>query len=100
MKKTKSQIFAEKQQELPDSELIELADKEISKLAKTGGRSHTMCVPPKVTDTDMLLSELLRRFKELSNAINNMSEAGKAGAEAGEKLKNKIKSINGGGNYD
>ena len=52
---------------MPDSELIELAEKQISKLAETGGRSHKMCVPPEITDTDMILSELLRRYKELSS---------------------------------
>ena len=62
--KNRTEIFKEKQQAMSDSELIELVQKEISKLAKTGGKSHTMCVPPMITDTDMLLSEMVRRFKE------------------------------------
>ena len=38
-------------------------------LASTYGKSHRMTIPPMVTDTDMLLSELIKRFKMLSEAI-------------------------------
>ena len=65
--KTSTEVFAEQQAVMPDKELIELAEKQVSELARTGGRSHRMCVPPMITDTDMLLSELIRRFKELSS---------------------------------
>jgi hypothetical protein len=58
--------FKQEQAKMTDSELIILVDKEISRLAETGGASHTMCVPPKTTDTDMLLSEMLNRFKKLA----------------------------------
>lgn len=64
MGKIKTELFEEKQQAMSDNELIELVQKEISKLAKKRGKSHTMCVPPMITDTDMLLSEMVRRFKE------------------------------------
>jgi hypothetical protein len=56
--------FEAKQAEMSDKELVELVEKEISNLCKTGGRSLKMCVPPLVTDTDMLLCEMVRRFKE------------------------------------
>lgn len=59
--------FEEKQAAMSDKELIELAEKQIHKLAKTGGESHKMCVPPIITDTDMLLCELVKRYK---GAIN------------------------------
>ncbi len=49
---------------MSDYDLIRFVDEEISQLALTGGKSHKMSVPPKVTDTDMLLSELLRRYKD------------------------------------
>lgn len=54
--------FERKQEEMEDAELIKFAEKELSKLAETGGRSHTMNVPPKVTDTDMIFGELIKRF--------------------------------------
>lgn len=55
--------FAMMQEEMTDLELIELADKQVSQLAKTGGRSHTMTVPPRIDDTDMIFSELIKRFQ-------------------------------------
>ncbi len=63
MKKTAEEDFKEKQALMSDSELIELAKAQVSELAKTGGRSHRMCVPPSIKDTDMLFSELIRRFE-------------------------------------
>jgi len=56
--------FEIKQRSMSDKELIENVKKQISELAKTGGKSHRMCVPPQVTDTDMLLSELVRRYEK------------------------------------
>ena len=61
--------FEAKQQSMSDNELIENVKKQISELAKTGGRSHQMCVPPQVTDTDMLLSELVRRFEKSKETV-------------------------------
>ncbi len=55
--------FEAKQAAMPDSQLIELAEKEVHKLCKTGGKSLTMCVPPMITDTDMILCELIKRYK-------------------------------------
>lgn len=43
--------------------LIKKVEYQISEMARTGGRSHIMCVPPENTDTDMILSELVHRFK-------------------------------------
>jgi hypothetical protein len=51
-----------KQAQMADSELIDLCKAQVSQLAKTYGKSHKMSVPPQITDTDMLLSELIRRF--------------------------------------
>lgn len=58
--------FEEKQAQMSNEELAELARKEVSKLCETGGKSIRMCVPPMVTDTDMLLCELIKRFKALT----------------------------------
>jgi hypothetical protein len=54
------------QEEITDLELIELAEKQMIELAKTGGRSHRMTVPPRIDDTDMIFSELIKRFKNRS----------------------------------
>jgi hypothetical protein len=59
--------FEKKQAAISDKELIELAEKQVTELAKTGGRSHRMCVPPMITDTDMIFCELIKRFKTLTN---------------------------------
>jgi hypothetical protein len=67
--------FAQKQAAISDKELIELADHEICKLAKTG--SITMSVPPEVTDTDMLFSELIKRFENTGSPMEyNIDFAG------------------------
>lgn len=63
------EAFELKQSKMSDSELINLCDKEVGELASTYGKSHRMTIPPMVTDTDMLLSELIKRFKMLSEAI-------------------------------
>ena len=57
--------FEHEQATMSDDKLIELVEKEILELARTGGRSFLMCVPPTVTDTDMLLWELVRRFRNV-----------------------------------
>lgn len=61
--------FELKQSKMNDSELIDLCQKEVGELASTYGKSHRMTIPPMVTDTDMLLSELIKRFKMLSEAL-------------------------------
>ena len=59
--------FEQKQSEMSDNELSELCQKQVSELCKTGGKSLIMSQPPRVTDTDMLFCELIKRFKSLSN---------------------------------
>jgi hypothetical protein len=66
--------FESKQQSMSNKELIENVKKQISELAKSGGRSHRMCVPPQVLDTDMILSELVRRFELLQSIHPQSSE--------------------------
>lgn len=65
--KTRTEQFEQKQAEMTDKELYDLVREELSKLCKTGGKSLTMSIPPMVTDTDMLISELLNRFKMLKD---------------------------------
>jgi len=63
-----------KQDAMSNDALIGFAEDQVSKLAETGGKSHTMCVPPEITDTDMLFSELIRRFKKANESGLNMTE--------------------------
>jgi hypothetical protein len=62
----KVEEFEKRMAKMSDKELIELAYKQVSELAKTGGRSLRMCVPPMVTDTDMILCEVIKRFERLT----------------------------------
>jgi phosphoheptose isomerase len=62
--------FEQKQAEMSNEELIRLANKEVIELCKTGGKSIRMCVPPSINDTDMLLSEVIRRFEKLTTKNN------------------------------
>lgn len=54
------------QSQMSDDTLIELTLDQVKDLARTGGRSHKMTVPPQITDTDMLFCELIKRFKKLT----------------------------------
>ena len=64
-KKTSDELFREKQAAMSNEALIGFCSDQVSDLARTGGRSHRMCIPPMITDTDMLFCELIRRFKKL-----------------------------------
>lgn len=62
--------FAKRQEAMSNEELIKLADKQVSELAKTGGKSHRMSSPPQIIDTDVIFCELIKRFEKLiSNPI-------------------------------
>ena len=58
--------FQEKVKAIPDQELAEMAQKTLSKLCSTGGQSFTMTVPPRIDDTDIILSEVIKRFEVLA----------------------------------
>jgi hypothetical protein len=59
--------FKQKLSAIPDKELVEMVEKTLTELCKTGGRSFVMCVPPKLTDTDIIISEVINRFKKVLN---------------------------------
>lgn len=63
---TRDEQFAAKQAAMSDAELAELCEKEVHNLAGSYGKSHHMTIPPNITDTDMLLCELIKRFKKLT----------------------------------
>jgi len=60
----RTELFEQKQAEMPNEQLYVLVQEQLSKLCKTGGKSLTMSVPPRVDDFDMLVCELLKRFKD------------------------------------
>lgn len=61
---TPEEIFRQLQESMSDNELLQELDQQLSELCKSGENSFTMSVPPSVKDFDMLISELIRRFKE------------------------------------
>lgn len=58
--------FQKRVQNIPGPELIEMAEKAVSKLCKTGAKSFTMSIPPRIDDTDVVLIEIIQRFKKLA----------------------------------
>lgn len=60
---THEQLEKERE-EMTDNDLIKIAEKELAFLCRSGGKSFTMNVPVRVTDTDMIFSELVKRFKK------------------------------------
>lgn len=67
---TKEEEFNQKLKEITNEELAEMASDAIQKMCESGGRSFTMCVPVQLTDTDIILSELVKRFNAASNMDN------------------------------
>ncbi len=61
-KKTAEEFEAE-QRAIPDDRLAEMAQNALSRLCETGGRTITMTVPPRIDDTDMVIAEVIKRFK-------------------------------------
>jgi len=62
--KTPDELFREKQASMSDEDLLKLCHEQVSKLARTYGKSFNMSIPPSVNDTDMAFCELCRRYEE------------------------------------
>ena len=60
--KTPEQLLREKQASMSDFSLVQLCREHVSKLCKDV-TNFRMSIPPSVNDTDMALSELIRRFE-------------------------------------
>jgi len=60
--------FLKKQSEMSDDELINLAEKHVFSIMRNHGRNIEMSVPARVTDMDMILFEVIKRFKETSHS--------------------------------
>lgn len=59
--------FEKLQNEMSDQELIEECYKALIALCSTGGGAFKMTVPVNVYDTDMLFSQLMKRFEQKLN---------------------------------
>jgi len=60
---------------IPNLELAEMTQSALSKLCSSGGGSFTMTVPPRLDDTDIILSEIITRFELLHlEAVQNFSK--------------------------
>lgn len=59
----KTEKFHHDLESISDEKLIELCHNEITQLCESGSKSFTMSIPPRIHDTDILLSEMIRRFK-------------------------------------
>ena len=57
--------FNEILSKIPNEELISVCEGEITDLAKSGGKTFRMSIPPSINDTDIILSELVERYKKL-----------------------------------
>jgi hypothetical protein len=60
--------FKAKVEAIPDVEHVGMASSRISKLCSTGAKSFKMTVPPRIDDTDVVLSEVVRRFELLAKS--------------------------------
>lgn len=58
---------------MSDADLIANVEKQISDLCRTGAKTFRMSVPPRVDDTDMLLCELVKRFKSILTPLHPSS---------------------------
>ncbi len=56
--------FEKKLDSISNEELIKAAEFTLSQMCKTGGKSFIMTIPPRIDDTDILFSELIKRFKK------------------------------------
>lgn len=61
-----NESFEQQLKDIPNLELAEMAQSALSKLCYSGGRSFTMTVPPRLDDTDIVLSEVITRFEQMS----------------------------------
>jgi hypothetical protein len=55
----------EKLDSISDKELIEIANAELDKLCLSRGESFKMSIPLRIDDTDVIFSEIIKRFEIL-----------------------------------
>ncbi len=60
---------------LKDSELTDRCEKWVNKLCESKGKAWTLCIPPDHgRDPDLLITELIKRFKELKKRLGDEHE--------------------------
>lgn len=64
---TRTEVFEQKVAVMTNELIIELADRHISKMCETYGKAFTMSIPPMIDDTDIVLTELVKRFSILNH---------------------------------
>lgn len=87
--------FSKKLEKIPNGKLIEMAHTALSNLCSTGGRSFTMTVPPRTDDTDMILSEVITRFKN-NNALGGIVKPNNNMVRAKFRVDEVAQTVNGG----
>lgn len=66
---------------IPNSDLCRTADEIISKLCASGGKSFTMTLPPRIDDSDIVLSEVVRRLQVITSHTTTLPSDAKQFAE-------------------
>jgi len=66
--------FNEKLHSISNEELIEECQNQICKMAKDYGKDFKMTIPPHTKDTDIILMELIRRYKTLLECNKKITE--------------------------
>lgn len=64
--------FQSKVSGIPDEELISNCREALSNLCKTGGNSFRMTVPPQISDTDILFSQLIERYDRVNKGRDEL----------------------------
>ena len=54
---------------MSDEELIRLVREEIHQLTKPFGRKPNLNIPPRITDTDLILREIVDRYEHLKDKV-------------------------------
>jgi hypothetical protein len=63
--------FQQNLENMPAEELIKECKEFISNACKTGGKNFVMHIPPRLTDFDIIFSELVTRYKSLLPCTGN-----------------------------
>lgn len=66
--------FQQKQANVNDETLIETVQTKLAELCKTHGRILSMSIPPKVSDFDMAVCELIRRYIKQKDLLKILLE--------------------------
>lgn len=60
---------------LSDAQLMYFLEKNLNDLLRTGGKSWSLHVPPSPTDMDILIMQIIQRYKNALERLNNPSKS-------------------------